>query len=162
MSFATCATFLAEQLQLLSSSADGSLRQWDVHTAECTRVTQLSASALIGVQVMTGERALVVERGERMWVVSVEGKVALEMKGVVEGAPEGGKKVEWVSGVVSAGGLWVWGLSVDGVLFGFDVKDGSEVQKLKVSKAEGIAIARHPHLNLVATAAHDSTVRIWR
>ena len=159
-SFVTCAAFTPDQLAIISSSADGTLRHWDVHTAECTRTTQLSTLALMGVQLVAGDRVLVVERGERMWQLSMEGKVAVEMKAAEE--VEGAKKVEWVSGVVSAGGLWVWGLSVEGVLYGFDVRDGAEVQRLKVSKGEGIVLARHPHLNLVATAAQDSTVRLWR
>ena len=161
--FVTSASITPDQQHIISTSVDGSIRIWNIHTTECSRIIPLSpTTALLGAVLLPGDEGMVaVERSERMVVVSMEGKMGMEMMGGDEEG-KGGKKVEWVGGVVSAAGLWVWGLSVEGTLIAFDVRDGSVVQRVKVHKAEGIALAAHPHINVVATAGQDSTVRLWR
>ena len=96
-----------------------------------------------------------------MLVTSMEGRVLTELK-ATEGSGEAGKTVEWVAGCVSAGGLWAYGLSVSGWLFVFDVKEGTVAHSMRLHKADGVALAAHPHLNVLASSAQDSTVRLWR
>ena len=129
------------------------------------------------------DRLLVVDRSDVMRVIGVDGAPLLELRAAVEeataataaagtaagtaGAAAAKKKqevkrVDWVCGCVSAGGLWVFGLTADSVLHAFDARDGAVRLVLRLHAAEAIALAAHPHSNMLASSAQDCAVKLWR
>ena len=174
------ALFSADELQLLSAGSDGLVRRWDAASGECESSAVASSAAITGLSLFpTLDRLLVVDRSDVMRVIGVDGAPLLELRAAVEeataataaagtaGAAAAKKKqevkrVDWVCGCVSAGGLWVFGLTADSVLHAFDARDGAVRLVLRLHAAEAIALAAHPHSNMLASSAQDCAVKLWR
>ena len=157
----------ADDSAVVTASADGSVRRWDAQSGECVATLLASPVPVVGAALFpTGERLLVCGRTGPLRVLSLDnGAVVQELR--VDEAAAGvaaGESAaqQWLTACVSASGLLVYGLSVDSVLHVWSVTDGGVVHMMRLHKSDAIALAPHPHVNVLASSGQDNTVKLWR
>ena len=69
---------------------------------------------------------------------------------------------DFVACAVTAQGGWIYCVGEDSQLYSFDVAEGKLQHQMKVHDKDVIGVCIHPHRNLVATWADESTLKLWR
>lgn len=165
-SFLNMTQFSADGALVLTASSDGTVRVWNAKTADALHVlkppqvnavTDMALHTALPVP-KTADRILVAGRGPRAFLLATSGEV---LQTYASGKPSE-KGGDIVAAALSTQGRWLFLLTEDRRLCTFRVDSGELDCDLELGDAEGIALAVHPFQNLVATAANESVVRVWK
>jgi WD40 repeat-containing protein SMU1 len=155
----TGALFSADFSQVVTSSTGGVVSVWDAKTGTCLHSWRVRPDLPLPLHINSvqwlpraEDRLVVCERSRNVYVTSASGRsvntLSCEGKDLACCAP-------------SPRGKFVYAVSEDGVLHAFNVATGVEERPLKLHESEVLAIAHHPHKNVVATLARDGQMLIW-
>ena len=151
---------------VVSGSMDGSVRRWDAHSGECVGTVLSSAVAVVSVALFpTGERLLVCCKTGPLRMLSLDGGAVQELiadEAIAGTAADKQLSQEWLTACISASGLLVYGLTVDSVLYVWNVISGTVVHIMRLHKSDAIALTPHPHVNVLASSGVDNTVKLWK
>ena len=153
-----------DEALVVSGSMDGSVRRWDAHSGECVGMLLSSSVAVVSVALFpTGDRLLVCSKTGPLRIVPLDGGAVQELKPEeAEGSTAADQQQQWLTACISASGLLVYGLTVDSVLYVWNVTEGAVAHMMRLHKSDAIALTAHPHVNALASSGHDNTVKIWK
>ncbi|KAK5978729.1 WD domain G-beta repeat protein [Trichostrongylus colubriformis] len=153
----------AAKIQVLllqvSCSADGTLRIWNLKTAECATTFRIAGDIAVNsvTPIPKTDQIIVCNRSNTLYIVNPQGQVVRSMTSGKRGA-EG----EFIACIVSPRGEWTYAVAEDGVLYCFPLLTGVLENTLPVSEKQVLGLAHHPNQNLIATIAEDALLKLWK
>ena len=167
-SFVNAAFFHAEERQVVTASADGSVCVWDAKSAAQLRSfkpPQESATEdapVLTVAPMPGapDRLLVASRSRDVHVMGVDGSLQQTYRAMRSGG-EGATAGVVVAATASPRGQFIYVLTDAKQVVVLDSATGEEEGRVTVAKGQPLGLAHHPTTNLLATFSGDDQVRLW-
>ncbi|GAA5798340.1 WD40-repeat-containing domain protein [Helicostylum pulchrum] len=159
-SFINNVMYSADNSRILSASSDGTVKIWDSKTTSCLYTInpqpniekgQLNPMGGLGnasVQTITQmpknlEHYLVCNKTNTLFIMSLRGQI---IKTFTHNRKTGS---DFIAATISPKGEYIYGITEDSYMYGFQVNTGSQVGKVKVSENEVIGVAGHPLSNVV-------------
>lgn len=165
-SYVNGAVFSRDNSHVLSVSADGTARLWDVKTTECLltfRPGLQPGAALREITLHTvipvpgpSDHVIICAKAPFAYMTTLQGQL---IRTYSSGKATGG---DFLAAALSPKGKWLYCAGEDGVLYIFDVALGRLESVLPMSEAEPIAVFHHPFRNLLGCISADGQLRLWK
>eukprot|EP00897_Mesotaenium_endlicherianum_P010815 jgi/Mesen1/9762/ME000007S09821 len=161
-SYVNDAIFSSDGGRVITASSDGTV--WDAKTAECVQTFKpppplrggdASVNAVLAMP-KNPDHYIVCNRSSAIYLMTLQGQV---VKSFSSGKREGG---DFVSACISPKGDWIYTVGEDSNLYCFSYQSGQLEHLVKVHEKDVIGVTHHPHRNLLATYAQDSTLKLWQ
>lgn len=160
--FVSRARYTADNDQVVSCSADGTVRIWDARACSCSAAFRPPAAqgapetpiVDLLLDPRDPSRVFVVPRGPTAYIVNLAGEVLRTLSSGREGS--------FAAAAVSARGAYLYCLADDGYVTAFATDVGKVECSFQVTDKEPVGIAHHPLRNLLATYADDAELRLWK
>lgn len=75
--------------------------------------------------------------------------------------PQSTVEVSFVSLAVSSKGKYLYASDMNQIIYCFSVETGKLLNAAKAHEKDVLAMAHHPHLNVLSTVSCDGSMRIW-
>ncbi|KAI8620464.1 WD40 repeat-containing protein SMU1-like protein [Chytriomyces sp. MP71] len=175
VSFVNDVTYSIDGARVISASSDGTVKIWDAKTADCLSTVTLHEGLAVtsGVHSATvnrvipmprnGEHFLVSNKSSYIYIVSLRGQVVKYFR-IGKGLGDA-PTPEIVAACVSAKGEFIYAVTEDGSMHYFHVENDSLYPQScikQVSEAEVINITHHPFSNIIAIAAENGLVSLYK
>jgi WD40 repeat-containing protein SMU1 len=155
------AVYNEDNSHVISASADGHVKVWDVRGGECVHsfVAQTNnANQPLGVSFL----GLVPKRFDVLVLCtrhptakSVNAQGVLLQSFTSPGA-------DLVSACVSSKGKFVYFVGDDKVIYCFEAESGKLVHAMKAHTKDILGFVHHPHYNISASFSEDGTIKLWK
>ncbi|KAI9361566.1 WD-40 repeat protein [Pilaira anomala] len=159
-SFINSVLYSADNSRILSASSDGTFKIWDSKTIACLYTVnpqptmekgQLNPMGGLGnasVQTIVQmpkhlDHYLVCNKTNTLFIISSRGQI---IKTFSHNKQTGS---DFVAATVSPKGEYIYGVTEDSYMYGFQYNTGGQVGKVKVSENEVVGLASHPLSNVV-------------
>uniref|UniRef100_A0A7S3G5S5 WD40 repeat-containing protein SMU1 n=1 Tax=Palpitomonas bilix TaxID=652834 RepID=A0A7S3G5S5_9EUKA len=175
-SFVNSATYASEGSRVVTGSSDGTIKLWDSRSAECLATfkpplppsTQDIAVTSIVLLPDGMDQILVCTKSPQAFVMNIQGEAVSMLqpdrsKLFKPKDSKDGEEVplpDFVSATLTPKGAITYIAADDGTVLCFT---GSvHTRTLDAHSKECVAVASHPHQNMIATAGADGTAKIWK
>ncbi|KAI7894299.1 WD40-repeat-containing domain protein [Mucor mucedo] len=159
-SFINSVMYSADNSRILSASSDGTVKIWDSKTTSCLYTVnpqpviekgQLNPMGGLGTASVQSilpfpknvDNYLVCNKTNTLFIMSSRGQI---MKTFSHQKKAGS---DFIAAAVSPQGEYVYGITEDSYMYGFQVSTGNQVGKVKVCENEIIGVASHPLSNII-------------
>ncbi|RCI04188.1 hypothetical protein CU098_011295 [Rhizopus stolonifer] len=157
-SFINSVVYSADNTRILSASSDGNVKIWDAKSTSCiytvnpqppVEKNQLNPIGGLGsasVQLIMSlpkhpDQFLVCNKTNTLFIISLRGQI---IKTLTHQKP-----VDFVTATTSPQGDFIYGITEDSHMYGFQFSTGALVGQVKVSEKEIVGITSHPLSNVV-------------
>lgn len=162
------ADFYQKETQVMSCSADGTVKVWEIKTSACLQTLRPSNS-IAGVQLdilsivpftyQTTTAAIVIAtRSNQLDIVSIATGDSLATWKYEKESEYG----QLVGTTKSLHEKFIYGLTEHGYLLCFNAQNGTLESQLQVSGKDVYGLSHHPLQNLIATFGFDNSLRFWQ
>lgn len=159
-SFINAVIYSQDNSRILSASSDGTVKIWDSKTTSCLYTVnpqpamekgQLNPMGGLGnasVQSITPlpkrpDQYLVCNKTNTLFIMSSRGQI---VKTLTHHKKTGS---DFIAAATSPQGDFIYGITEDSFMYGFQLSTGSQVGAIKVSESEILGMASHPFSNVV-------------
>ncbi|KAI8352874.1 WD40-repeat-containing domain protein [Choanephora cucurbitarum] len=157
-SFINSVVYSADNSRVLSASSDGNVKIWDAKTTSClytinpqpalekNQLNPVGGLGTASVQVIMPlpkepDQFLVCNKTNTLFILSIRGQIIKTLSH--------NKPIDFVTAATSPQGDFIYGVTEDSYMYGFQLSTGALVGKVKVSEKEVVGIASHPLSNVV-------------
>ena len=178
-SYVNDAMYCIESQRVISAGSDGNIIIWDLRTAECTKLFQppgleKGGSSIIRVFANPKDlnQMIVCTRRHGIYLMNYQGLAVRTFSfqknksdvPVLDGKREmTTESPTLISCTMSPRGDILYSIDSEGKLYAFDTSKGVIMSSLVCHKdSTPYGLTHHPHRNLLATFASDSTLRTWK
>jgi WD40 repeat-containing protein SMU1 len=159
-SYVNTAIYGVDHDQVISGSADGTIKVWNAKTTECLRTFKpdpdsAAAQAVSGLACLPRQvdKMLVCSRSSSLRVLNTSGQTLLSFSSA---------QGDFACSALSTKGKFVFGVSDDQVLYTFSAESGKVEHVLKLHEKAVLGFATHPFRNVFASWSEDGSIKIWK
>lgn len=184
-SFVTCAVYLAEGSNIMTSSFDGTCRVWDTKTCEALvsfRPDSTSAHSLIHETPLlniflvpnTPDYVIICSKNRQAFMVTAQGQHIQQYSASAitadflsftlssHGKVFCGSYITSVADCMITVGKYLYCGTADGKIVVFNIADGTIEETLTIDDREIIGIFHHPQRNMLGTMTDHGLLKIWK
>ncbi|ORZ20652.1 WD40 repeat-containing protein SMU1-like protein [Absidia repens] len=155
-SFINSVAYMNCDMNIISSSSDGTIKIWDSESTECLS-TITPSSMTLPVQLAlplpvtsTFDGFVVCNKSKRLSIYSKNGDLVKTIPAENDKDANHNIDSDFISAAVSSRGKLVYAITETGNVYGFNIETGHIVQSVKVSDTEIISMASHPIASIIA------------
>ncbi|XP_077234734.1 suppressor of mec-8 and unc-52 protein homolog 1-like isoform X1 [Tasmannia lanceolata] len=158
------AIFTNDGGRVITASSDCTVKVWDSKTTDCLQTFKPPPPLRGGDATVYSvhlfpkntDHIIVCNKTSSIYLMTLQGQV---VKSFSSGKREGG---DFVAACVSPKGEWIYCVGEDRNMYCFSHQSGKLEHLMKVHEKDVLAVAHHPHRNLLVTCGMDSTMKTWK
>ncbi len=148
---------------LITGSADGNVKVWDVATSTCQNtfalptngsLDELPVHKIIPLPV-DSEQCIICNHSNKIYITNLQGLV-------VKHFSAGKNCLPFIDCCLSSEGKYIYGISENGMLHCFLYENAELVHSMKIHGSGILGITHHPRLNLLASFSDCGLLNLWK